>query len=170
VVSVTALALLASAALASVTPAGVTDVPRAHPMHSTLTEVVQDEARGTLRLTIRVFADDFGLALARASGVAVPPAGPGWETAALRYAATVVGVRDARGGAVALRPCGIRRTSGVLWLCLETTALTSTQGVQLLAGMLCELYDDQVNVVQVVIGGVRRSMLFVHGDGYKSLR
>jgi hypothetical protein len=36
--------------------------------------------------------------------------------------------------------------------------------------MLCELYEDQVNVVQGVVGGTRRSLLFVRGDRFKALR
>jgi len=164
-----ALAMLASLAMAPATPNGAAVASRAHPIHSTLTELVEDRARGTLRLTIRVFADDFGIALRRASAVAIPTAGPEWETAAARYAASVIEVRDARGRTLVLRPCGIRRTSGVLWLCLETALVGSTKGLQLRDAMLCELYDDQVNVVQGVIGGEHRSMLFVRGDGYKPL-
>ena len=166
-VSAVALAMLASLAMATANGAAVS--ARAHPIHSTLTELVEDRARGTLRLTIRVFADDFGVALTRASAVAIPTAGPGWEAAAARYAASVIEVRDARGLTLALRSCGIRRTSGVLWLCLEAALVGSTQGLQLRDAMLCELYDDQVNLVQGVIGGARRSMLFVRGDGYKPL-
>jgi hypothetical protein len=165
VVGAVALAMLASVAM----PNDAAVFVRAHPIHSTLTELVEDRAHGALRLTIRVFADDFGLALTRASAVAVPTAGPGWDSAAARYAASVVEVRDARGRTLVLRPCGIRRTSGVLWLCLETALVASTQGLQLRDAMLCEVYDDQVNVVQGVIGGTRRSMLFVRGDGYKPL-
>ncbi len=167
---IVAIAMLASAVLAPETPSAAADAPRAHPMHSTLTDVVEDQTRGTFRLTIRVFADDFGAALTRASAATVPLAGPAWDSAALRYAATVVGVRDARSQALTLRPCGIQRTGGVLWLCLESTPVTSMQGLQLRHAMLCELYDDQVNVVQGAIGGARRSLLFVRGDGYKPLR
>jgi hypothetical protein len=164
-----ALAMLASVAMAAATPNGAALSARPHPIHSTLTELVEDRGRGALRLTIRVFADDLGVALTRASAVAIPTAGPGWEAAAARYATSVVEMRDARGRALVLRPCGIRRTTGVLWLCLETALNESTQGLQLRDAMLCELYDDQVNVVQGVIGGARRSMLFVRGNGYKTL-
>jgi len=36
--------------------------------------------------------------------------------------------------------------------------------------MLCELYEDQVNVVQSTVAGARRSLLFVRGDPFKPLR
>jgi hypothetical protein len=171
VVSGVALVLVASVMLA---PSVRHDEPdpatSAHPMHSTLAEVVEDHARRTLRVTIRVFADDFGLALTRASRATAAAGGPSWEADAARYTASVVGVRDSRGRTLALHPCGIHRASGVVWLCLETDAVMSTQGLQLRDAMLCELYDDQVNVVQGVFDGARRSLLFVRGDGYKPLR
>jgi hypothetical protein len=34
--------------------------------------------------------------------------------------------------------------------------------------MLCELFDDQINIVQTVSGAKRASMLFTKGDGAKS--
>ena len=122
-----------------------------------------------MRVSGKFGATTHGAKFTRASAVAIPTAGPGWEAAAARYAASVIEVRDARGRMLALRSCGIRSTSGVLWLCLETALVGSTQGLQLRDTMLCELYDDQVNVVQGMIGGARRSMLFVRGDGYKPL-
>jgi hypothetical protein len=158
-----AFALLASVVLTPSTRLDAVAAADVHPMHSTLTEVVEDPARGSLRVTIRVFADDFGLALTRAARATVDRTGPA------RYAASVVGVRDARGRALALHGCGIRRASGVVWVCLETDAVASTRGLQLRDAMLCELYEDQVNVVQGVLGGTRRSLLFVRGDGYKTL-
>jgi hypothetical protein len=169
VVRSVALALLASMVLTPSTLLDAIAAAHVHPMHSTLTEVVEDHARGSLRVTIRVFADDFGLALTRAAHATIAPTGAAWEVAAASYAASVVGVRDARGRALALHACGIRRASGVVWVCLETDAVTSTQGLQLRDAMLCELYEDQVNVVQGMIGGARRSVLFVRGDGYKAL-
>ena len=168
--NVAAFALAVSALLSSVESLGAASRTRAHPIHSTLAEIVRDPARGTLRVTIRVFADDFGVALARSAHAPIADVGPMWEAAAARYAVSVFGVRDGHGRALTLHPCGIRRTSAVIWVCLETDVTASTDGLQLRDAILCELYEDQVNVVQEAFGGARRSLLFVHGDGYKALR
>jgi hypothetical protein len=161
-------ALVASLLLAPAGTLGVAGIR--HPIHSTLAEVVQDPARGTLRATIRVFADDFGVALARRQRATLAGAGPAWEEAATRYAVSVFGVRDGRGRELPLHPCGIRRAGGVIWICLAADVVASNEGLQVRDAILCELYDDQVNVVQSNIGGARRSVLFVRGDGYKALR
>src|SRR5207244_8608576 len=39
-----------------------------HPLHTTLTEIALDSADGTMRLTIRAFADDFSAVVARDAG------------------------------------------------------------------------------------------------------
>ncbi len=36
--------------------------------------------------------------------------------------------------------------------------------------VMSELFEDQVNVVQAVVAGARRSLLFTRGDGAKPLR
>ena len=150
----------------SVTP------PRAdaHPIHSTITELVADPARGTVRAQIRVFADDLRTAVLRsARGRSLPAEGPAWEYAVLAYTSSAFNLQDARGRALPLRSCGVRRTADLVWICLEAAG----RGVELLRvrnAMLCDLYEDQVNVVQSTVGGARRSLLFVRGDRFKALR
>jgi hypothetical protein len=43
------------------------------------------------------------------------------------------------------------------------------RGVRIGNSALCELYDDQVNIVQVTVGKLRRSLLFSPGDAPKRL-
>jgi hypothetical protein len=162
------MALAAALVLGVVTTARVAD---AHPLHSTITELVEDRAHGVVRATVRVFADDFGTALTRASrGRTQVSTGPVWDAAALAYATQAFGLRDVRGRALPLRSCGTRRTGDLLWLCLEAATDQPLASLQVRNAMLCDLFDDQVNVVQGTVNGERRSVLFVRGDSYKSLR
>lgn len=161
-------ALAAAALLGVVTTVRVAD---AHPLHSTITELVEDRAHGVVRATVRVFADDFGTAVARAArGRLSSSAGPAWDAAVLSYATQAFGLRDAHGRALALRSCGTRRTGDLLWLCLESATEQPLATLQLRNAMLCDLFDDQVNVVQGTVNGERRSLLFVRGDTYKPVR
>ncbi len=140
----------------------------AHPLHSTITEVVVDRAHGVVRATIRVFADDFGTAMRRAArGRAIPASGPAWDAAALAYTTTSFGLA-ARGHVLPLRSCGVRRTADLLWICVEAST-ADPGGLQVRNAMLCDLFDDQVNVVQGTVGGSRASLLFVRGSGFKPL-
>jgi hypothetical protein len=162
--------LVAALAVALLGFPAITSRADAHPIHSTITELVLDPGRGTVRATIRVFADDLGSAVRRAAhGGALPPPGLAFDDAVLTYAAKVVSIRTARGDAVVLRGCGTRRSADLVWVCLEGQVARDAGPLQMRQTMLCELYEDQVNVVQGTIAGSRRSLLFVRGDRFKPL-
>lgn len=142
---------------------------RAHPLHTTLTELTEDRTLGSVRAMIRVFADDFGTAVARhASGRPLAP-GAAWDAAAFAYVASTFTVTDRAGRSVALRTCGIRRTGELVWLCVEATSAGGLAPLKVRNALLTDLFDDQVNVVQAVMAGSRRSVLFTRGDRAKTL-
>ncbi len=125
-----------------------------HPLHTTMTELTVDRASHTVRATVRVFADDF----ARASRAA--PSADAYVAKALR-------LMDGGGAAIALHGCGTRQSGDLLWVCVEGT--TRATSLQIANSLLCDLFDDQVNIVQVVRGTERRSLLFTRGDGAKKI-
>jgi len=168
---VTGRRLTAALGLAMLGVLGAMEHASAHPLHSTITELVLDPSRGTVRATVRVFADDLRSAVARAAhGGTLPPTGAAWDAAVVAYATSAIALQDASGRAVPLRSCGLRRTGDLLWVCLEGGVARDVRTLQLRNTMLCELYEDQVNVVQGVVGGTRRSLLFVRGDRFKALQ
>ena len=122
-----------------------------------------------MRATIRVFADDFGTAVRRAArGRPLPAAGPTWDASALAYSTASFGLAD-RGRPLPLRSCGVRRTADLLWVCLEASTTSDVGALQVRNAFLCDLFDDQVNVVQTTVGSARRSLLFVRGNGFKPI-
>jgi hypothetical protein len=163
----------ALAALVALTLAGA-GVPRsldAHPLHSTITELVEDRAHGVVRATIRVFADDFGTAVTHsAKGHVSPSSGQAWDAAVAAYSAAAFGIQDGQGHALVMRSCGVRRTGDLLWLCLEASTTQPLTTLRVRNAVLCDLFEDQVNVVQATVAAERRSLLFVRGDSYKPIR
>ena len=63
--------------------------------------------------------------------------------------------------------CGSRRANDVLWLCVRASTAPPPSALAVSDQMLCELFDDQINIVQAVVGAKRASMLFTKGDGPK---
>jgi hypothetical protein len=55
----------------------------------------------------------------------------------------------------------------VVWLCLRAGSASGELSV--VDQMLCELFADQVNIVQAVAGARKSSVLFTKGDGGKRL-
>jgi hypothetical protein len=143
--------------------AGSSRAGNAHPLHTTMAEVTIDRARSTLRIVVRVFADDFGTALDAAK-----IAGAG-DARAAAYLARAISVNDG-GRRLAMRDCGTRRQGDLLWLCAEASVgATPSDRMTLRDQMLCELFADQVNVVRVTDGETTRSMLFTRGDPGKPI-
>lgn len=138
----------------------------AHPLHTTMAELERDRARGTVRVTIRVFVDDLGRAVLRLPASAAPPA-PLGDPAAAAYATSHFTL-EVDGQALPLTSCGVRRTGDLAWICLESARGGRTEGVRVRNSMLFELYADQINIVQSH-GAERASVLFTRGDGPKRI-
>lgn len=136
----------------------------AHPLHTTMAEVTVDRAHSTVRVVVRVFADDFGTAVngSKAAGA--------FEARAAAYVANAISLADDRRERVTVRDCGTRKQGDLLWLCSEATVTAEQlRHLTLRDQMLCELFSDQVNVVRISDGATTRSVLFTRGDRAKSI-
>ena len=126
----------------------------AHPLHTTMTELTIDVPHHTVRATVRVFADDFGTAAKR-------------SRSAEAYLSGALSIVDGGGRHVSLVSCGTRRTGDLMWICVEGSFVGAEQALRISNSLLCDLFVDQVNIVQVVSGSDRRSVLFTRGDSEK---
>jgi hypothetical protein len=132
---------------------------RAHPIHTTMTVMTVDAPANTVAISIRVFADDFAIAVARAAG-RVPPrdssATAGDIDAYVLARLSLDGVR--------LERCGITRTADAYLLCYRAPLPLNAAALRLTNRLLTELHEDQVNIVQVHAGVVRRTHLFTRAS------
>ena len=136
----------------------------AHPLHTTLTEVTVDREHHVVRAVVRVFKEDLDRAVAQSSR-RLPAAS---EEQLSAYVSGALRLSSA-GAPLALHSCGIRTSGDLLWVCVEGTGLTSTASLELRNALLCELFSDQVNIVQIDANGAKKSVLFTRGDGPKRL-
>jgi len=140
-----------------------------HPLHATLTELRYDARAAALSGTIRVFVSDLALAVAKHTGA--PPAidAQPSDAAIMAYVSAMVKVSDGRGHTVSFVGCGTRRNADLLWICLRAATRGPAAELTLSNQLLCDLFDDQVNVVQILDGDRRGSLLFTRGEGPKRL-
>lgn len=138
-------------------PSGVAD---AHDLHTTFTEITVDSSRASLRVMVRAFEDDYAKARAQSGGVG--------SADSLAYISRSLVITQA-GRTLAYRSCGTKRSGDLLWICLESPLPKSLTGLMVRNTMLCELFDDQVNIVRVKVGRVVKSLLFTRGDRPKPL-
>ena len=141
----------------------------AHPLHTSLAEIVYDPAAKEIRVSIRVFVDD----LTRASNAynRAHPTGAFYSVLSpdLGYVLASFAVTDRRGRRLSLETCGEKRVGDLMWICLRARAPDGAVGLRVTHKVLFDLYADQINIVQAAYNGKRISLLFTRGDGFKRL-
>ena len=141
---------------------------RAHPIHTTLTELAA-RPDGSVTLRIRAFVDDFGAAVARYARTRPAPDFTVPDTDVARYVSGAVRVSAASGHSVSLGFVSQRRTGDVVWLEFRALEPLALSGARVLNSLLFEVHPDQVNIVQANYGAVKHTTLFSAGDGPKRL-
>jgi hypothetical protein len=139
----------------------------AHPLHTTLAQITVDPRSGAAVVSIRVFAGDFAAAVAKRHGQPAPKDDRVGDTESFAYLSATFRVSDGAGRPVPVAWCGSRREGDVLWLCVKTAG--SSEHLSVADQMLCDLFEDQVNIVQSVVGDRKMSVLFTKGDGIKTV-
>lgn len=148
----------------------------AHPLHTSLAELVYEPASRTFRVMLRVFVDDFATASlanerTRADRTAAGSAGSAEtpQSPHLAYVRSTFLVADARGRQISLVFCGWTRAGDLVWLCFRGSAPNGLKGFFVTSHLLFDLYYDQINIVQASYGGRKSTLLFTPGDRAKAI-
>jgi hypothetical protein len=151
--------LLATGAIAE---AGTTDALM-YPMHTAVVELSYQSASGVAAIQIRVFQADFGLTVAPASS------GAPSDSAIARYVRGALHLTDRAGRTLPLRWVGVEHSGDVMVLRLTAPAPEGLHGARVLSALLCERFEDQVNIVRATSDGRTSTLLFLRGDSAKLL-
>ncbi len=137
---------------------------RAHPMHTSVTEVVQEDARGHVSIQVRVYVDDLRAAVCPArDGTA------GADSAMARYLRGTFALADRTGRPVRLTWTGAEPAGDVILLRLRGEVPGGLAGARVTSLVLCERFEDQVNVVRAEYAGRTTTLLFTRGETAKAL-
>ena len=127
----------------------------AHPLHSSFTEIIRERG-GTITMTIRLFADDFGVAM---DSLRAEVRGVAGETVAREYFARTVVLTTADGRAVQLEWCGMRTQNGLTWLCARSVAPVAPGRLRVRNALMFDRFRDQVSVVRYGRGSGARTLV-----------
>ena len=134
-----------------------------HPMHTAVAELAQEDARGTTVVQIKVFADDFQ------SAVRLPADPAQADSAMARYLRGAFALTDRTGRPVRLAWAGAERAGDVILLRLKAAVPGGLAGARVTSLVLCERFEDEVNVVRAAYGGRIETLLFTRGESSKEL-
>ena len=146
----------------------------AHPLHTSLADITYDAATKEIRVSVRVFVDDFykassAYAGAKAAAARAAKKPVSTESPLLMYARASFMVADRSGRVLSLASCGGKRVGDLMWVCFHSSGPSDLSGFRVVNRMLFDLYADQINIVQATYGGKKTSLLFTRGDGFKRL-
>jgi hypothetical protein len=136
---------------------------RAHPMHTTVAEVTQEDARGHVSIQLRVYLDDLRSAVPARVGTT------GADSAMARYLRGTFALADRTGRPVRLTWAGAEPTGDVMLLRLRGEVPGGLAGARVTSLVLCERFEDQVNVVRAEYAGRATTLLFTRGGTAKAL-
>lgn len=136
---------------------------RIHPMHTAAAELVQEDPRGPATVSLRVFAEDLRTA------VPTSPDAAAADSAMARYLRGTFALADRTGRPVPLAWAGAERAGDVIVLHLRGNVPGGLAGARVTSLVLCDRFQDQVNIVRAVYGGGTATLLFTRGEGSKAL-
>lgn len=156
---------LVAGGLLALTPAAA-----AHKFHTSFTEADYDAEEHSLQITLRTFPDDVENVLSKRAGKSVSLDRK--EEAApllLAYLQETFRLKDAGGEIVKLSWVGMEAGADSAWLYFEAKLPAGLRGVALSNQFLCDLFADQVNLVNVKEGGRKHSLTYERGGGFQPL-
>ena len=142
----------------------------AHKFYTSLAQVEYNAETKTVEVSLRVFADDFELALTRRAGRAVKLDGTqDADQLALEYLREKFVLKNRAGETKPLRFVGAEVQNQVAWLYFEAEMPEGLAGARLRDEVLFELFEKQVNVVDFKWTGGRSDLVFARGDGEREV-
>ncbi|HLL16656.1 MAG TPA: DUF6702 family protein [Pyrinomonadaceae bacterium] len=142
----------------------------AHKFHTSFTEADYDAPRQSLQITLRTFPDDLENVLSRRNRKAVRlDRKKETEPLLVAYLQETFQLKNAKGEIVKLAWVGMDAGVDSAWLYFEAHLPEGCAGVQLRNQFMFDLFDDQINLVNVKQDGKKHALTFKNGDNFQPL-
>ncbi|HEX8423318.1 MAG TPA: DUF6702 family protein [Pyrinomonadaceae bacterium] len=142
----------------------------AHKFHTSFAEADYNAKEASLQITLRTFPDDLELVLGKRNGKSVRlDRKQEAEPLLVAYLQETFQLKNAKGELVKLSWVGMDAGVDSAWLYFEAHLPEGFAGAQLRNQFLCDLYEDQVNLVNVKHDERKRALTFKNGDTFQPL-
>jgi hypothetical protein len=133
---------------------------RPHPIHVSTTSVEHSKKDGKLQVICTMFTDDLEAGLAKQYGVKIDLTRADMHTTmdvlVKKYIASNLDIKTNTGGTT-LHYLGFEINREATDVYLESDALPIPQKVTVQVSLLQNLFDDEINIVHIIVNGVRKS-------------
>jgi hypothetical protein len=136
------------------------DATEMHPFHVSTTEINHNATDKTLEISCKIFVDDFEACLSKQYHTKADLSAASMKTAmdslVKKYLLSHLLIKaDTR--TVAIHYLGFEKEDVAANVYLEVENISSVKKVEVNDSILQDLYDDQINIIHVVVGGNRKS-------------
>ncbi|AXY78229.1 hypothetical protein D3H65_31385 [Paraflavitalea soli] len=138
-----------------------------HPLYVSVTEFNHNAADKTLEISCKIFTDDFEKTLATVYNKKVDLFNPKDKAEADRLVSEYVRKRllvKLDGKDVALEFVGFERENDAVWSYFQAAVPAVPKKVEINNSILYEIYDKQLNLMHVTVGGTRKSTRLNYPD------
>lgn len=132
-----------------------------HPLYVSVTEINHNATDKTLEISCKIFTDDFEKALQGQYNKKIDLFAPKDKAEADKLVSDYVRKRllfRLDGKEVALEFVGFERENDAVWSYFQAAAPAVPKKVEISNSILYELYDKQLNLMHVSVGGNRKSL------------
>jgi len=142
----------------------------AHKFHTSFTEADYNAAERSLQITLRTFPDDLENVLGRRNRKPVRlDQKKEAESLLVAYLQETFQLKNAKGEAVKLSWVGMDAGVDSAWLYFEAYMPEGCAGATLRNQFMFDLYDDQINLVNVKQDDKKHALTFKNGDSFQPL-
>jgi hypothetical protein len=138
-----------------------------HPFHVSVTEVNHNAAQKTLEISCKLFTDDFENILGKINKTKVdlinPASLPAMDTIVKKYITSHLSIA-ANGKPVTFSYLGYEHDKEAVYCYIEVTNVPAVNNLRLKNTLMYNLFDDQINIMHVIVGGNRKSTKLNYPD------
>jgi hypothetical protein len=131
-----------------------------HPFHVSTTEINHNATDKSLEISCRIFTDDFESCLSKSFHTKADLSSPGMKTAmdtiVRKYLTQRLQIKT-DGRLTAIKYLGFEKQDEAIYVYFEVDNIPSVKKVDVTDSILYDLYDDQLSIIHVIVGGNRKS-------------
>lgn len=136
-----------------------------HDFHTSLTQMQLDPSTKTFEISVRVFVDDLERVLSREEGKKIQLTSNQKQDPLLeKYIRSHFGLVTLQKQRKPFTFVGHEPEGDAIWIYLEMPYSESMRAGILQQDVLMEMFDDQVNLVNLLVGGQRKTYVFRKGQ------
>lgn len=141
----------------------------AHDFHASLMVLEHNPATGEAEIALRLFTDDLETVVSKAGGEKLELESPQGEAAVFAYLGKSLKLKNAS-GSLKLNWVGMEVDVDSSWVYVSCPLKDGAKGLEIANRIFCDLFQDQINTVNVKWGKNVKTFTFGRDSGFQKVK